>query len=82
MSGKAQVLIAGKRYPVVGAICMDQLMVNLEADSSFNEDEVVLVGGDGKKITVEELAQWAGTIPYEILTNINTRVPRVYLQDS
>lgn len=82
MSGKAQVLIAGKRFPVVGTICMDQFMVNLESDSAFNEDEVVLVGGVGNEhIAVEDLAQWAGTIPYEILTNINTRVPRVYLQD-
>lgn len=82
MSGKAQVLIHGNRYPVVGAICMDQFMVNIEQDSAFNEDEVILVGENGKeKISVEELAQWAGTIPYEVLTNINTRVPRVYLQD-
>ena len=82
MSGKAQVLIHGKRYPVVGSICMDQFMVNIEQDSAFNEDEVILVGENGKeRISVEELAEWAGTIPYEVLTNINTRVPRVYLQD-
>jgi alanine racemase len=83
MTGKAQVLIRGKRYPVVGAICMDQFMVNIEADSAYNEDDILLIGeSDGERITVEDLAQWAGTIPYEILTNINTRVPRVYLQDS
>ncbi len=83
MSGKAQVLINGKRYPVVGTICMDQFMVNIEQDSGYNEDEILLIGeSDGEKITVEDLAEWAGTIPYEILTNINTRVPRVYLQDS
>ena len=82
MSGKAQVLIHGKRYPVVGAICMDQFMVNIEQDSAFNEDEVILVGENGReRITVEELAEWAETIPYEVLTNINTRVPRVYVQD-
>jgi alanine racemase len=82
MSGKAHVLIHGKRYPVVGSICMDQFMVNIEQDSAFNEDEVILVGESGKEqISVEDLADWAGTIPYEILTNINTRVPRVYLQD-
>jgi alanine racemase len=82
MSGQAQVLIKGRRYPVVGTICMDQFMVNIEQDSAFNEDEIVLVGeSDGERITVEDLAAWAGTIPYEILTNINTRVPRVYLQD-
>ncbi len=82
MSGKAQVLIHGKRYPVVGTICMDQFMVNIEQDSAFNEDEVILVGESGEeKIAVEELAEWGATIPYEVLTNINTRVPRVYLQD-
>lgn len=82
MSGLAQVLIKGRRYPVVGTICMDQFMVNIEQDSAFNEDEIVLVGeSEGERITVEDLAAWAGTIPYEILTNINTRVPRVYLQD-
>jgi alanine racemase len=76
------VLIKGQRYPVVGTICMDQFMVNIEHDSAFNEDEIILVGQSGEQhITVEELASWAGTIPYEILTNINTRVPRVYLQD-
>ena len=81
LSGKAQVLIHGKRYPVVGAICMDQFMVNIEQDSAYNEDEVILVGGNGsERITVEELANWAGTIPYEVLTNINTRVPRVYFK--
>jgi alanine racemase len=40
---------------------------------------VILLGSDGNKsITLEDLAEWAGTIPYEILTNINTRVPRIY----
>ena len=81
MSHKAEVLIRGKRYPVVGSISMDQIVVNIENDSAFNGDEVILIGQDGSnKITVEELAEWAGTIPYEILTNINTRVPRVYLE--
>jgi alanine racemase len=82
MSGKAEVLLHGKRYPVVGTICMDQFMVNIESDSAFNEDEVILLGEDGtERIAAEDLAAWAGTIPYEILTNINARVPRVYLQD-
>jgi len=81
MSHKAEVLIRGKRYPVVGSISMDQIIVNIENDSAFNGDEVILIGQDGSnKITVEELAEWAGTIPYEILTNINTRVPRLYLE--
>lgn len=81
MSHRAEVLIRGKRYPVVGSISMDQIVVNIENDSAFNGDEVILIGQDGSnKITAEELAEWAGTIPYEILTNINTRVPRAYLE--
>jgi alanine racemase len=80
MSEEAQVIIRGKRYPVVGRICMDQTMVNIEWDSAYNNDEVILLGeADGVAIRCEELADWAGTIPYEILTNINTRVPRVYI---
>jgi alanine racemase len=83
MSGRAQVLIRGKRYPVIGAISMDQIVVNLEDDSAFSDDEVVLIGEmNGESITCENLAEWAGTIPYEILTNINTRVPRIYLDSS
>ncbi len=80
MSGQAQVLLGGKKYPVVGRISMDQIVVNIGWDSAYNDDEVILVGQmDEARITVEDLAEWAGTIPYEILTNINTRVPRVYL---
>ncbi len=82
MSNQAQVLIRGKKYPQVGRICMDQLMVNIENDSAFNGDEVTLLGEMGSTaITAQELADWAGTIPYEILTNINTRVPRVYIKE-
>jgi alanine racemase len=80
MSGQAEVVIRGKRYPVVGNISMDQIVVNIESDSAYNDDEVVLIGEmNGACITAEDLAEWAGTIPYEILTNINTRVPRVYV---
>ncbi len=80
MSHKAHVLLRGKKYPVVGRISMDQIVINIEWDSAYNDDEVILIGeADGESITCEDLAEWAGTIPYEVLTNINTRVPRVYL---
>ena len=83
LSNQAQVLIHGRRYPVIGRVCMDQLMVNIGWDSAYNGDEVVLVGQSGEEaIAVEDLAVWANTIPYEILTNINTRVPRVYVLKS
>ena len=80
MSHNAMVLIRGNKYPVVGLISMDQIVVNIEWDSAYNNDEVVLIGEIGdESIKVEDLAAWAETIPYEILTNINTRVPRVYV---
>lgn len=83
MSGQAQVIVHGRRLPVVGRICMDQIMVDIGQGTAYNADEVVLLGGGGDgaepPIRIEELASWANTIPHEILTNINTRVPRVYL---
>lgn len=80
MSHNAEVLLRGNRYPVVGQISMDQIVVNIEWDSAYNNDEVILIGEMGdQSVTIEDLAEWAGTIPYEILTNINTRVPRVYV---
>lgn len=84
-SGRAEVIIRGKRYPVVGRICMDQLMVNIGWETAYNNDEVVLLGEDGETgaaISCEDIAEWAGTIPYEVLTNINTRVPRLYCSSS
>ena len=80
MSGRAEVIIHGEKYRQVGTICMDQMMVNLEQGSAWNGDEAVLLGeSEGKCITAEDIAEWAETIPYEILTNISMRVPRVYI---
>lgn len=79
MSGKAKVIIRNNKYDVIGTISMDQIIVNINWDSSFNNDDVVLLGKMGdQEITAENLAEWANTIPYEILTNINSRVPRIY----
>jgi alanine racemase len=79
MSNRAEVVLRGERRRQVGSICMDQMMVNIEWGSAYNGDEVVLIGEqEGARVTVEELAEWAGTIPYEILTAINARVPRLY----
>jgi alanine racemase len=76
----AEVIVRGARYPVVGRICMDQIMVDIGWSSAFNGDEVVLLGEVGEQsIRIEELARWANTIPHEVLTSINTRVPRVYV---
>ena len=80
MSNRAEVIIHGKRYPVIGRISMDQIIVNIDQDSAYAGDEVVLLGEMGEaSIWAEDLAEWANTSNYEILTNINTRVPRVYI---
>jgi alanine racemase len=79
-SNRASVLISGRRCPVLGRVTMDQTIVNVSALSRVKPgDEVVLIGKEGRdEITATELAHWCGTIPWEILTNITYRVPRIY----
>jgi alanine racemase len=75
----AAVLLAGRRVPIVGAVCMDMLMIDVTdlADSAL-DGAVTLIGRDGaEEITVDDLARWAGTVNYEILCGISKRVPRV-----
>jgi len=81
LSSRGEVLVRGVRRPIVGRICMDQFMVDVGIDgTAYNEDEVVLIGRqDGVAITCEHVAQAAGTIPYEILTGLNERIPREYI---
>jgi alanine racemase len=81
LSNKAHVLVKGKRAPVVGRICMDQAMIDIGGIKNVKiGDEVVLFGTQGKeRISVEEIARLAGTIPYEIVCLVSPRVPRVYL---
>ncbi len=79
LSNRSEVLIGGRRYPIAGRVCMDQIMVNVEQDSVYPGDEVVLLGSAGEEtIEANDLADWAGTIGYEVLTNISSRVPRLY----
>ena len=79
-SGQAAVLIHGKKVPVLGRICMDQMMADVsELDDVRPEDEVVLMGeSGGERITAEDLARWSGTISYEILLSVGSRVERVF----
>jgi alanine racemase len=80
LSGRAQVLVGGRRVPVVGTISMDQLTVDLgPGGGDVPGDEVVLLGAQGdERITAEELAGARGTISYEITCAIGARVPRVH----
>ena len=78
LSHKAECLIQGKRYPIVGVICMDECMVDIGDDPIKIGDEVILIGHQEEaKITAVDLAQQADSIPYEILSAISGRVPRI-----
>ena len=78
-----EVLVRGRRCPIVGAVTMDQLMVALDpavAEETATGDEVVLIGRQGTaEITATEIAQRLGTIAYEVLTSVSARVPRVVM---
>lgn len=83
LSNSASVIIGGKKYPVVGAVCMDQIMVDVGLDAKIHVgDDVTLIGQEGKEIiSAWDLAGSMKTIPYEVLTNIAARVPRFYLDE-
>ena len=80
LSGKFYVLIRGRRAPILGKVCMDQIMVDVtDIPEVEAETPVTLVGRDeGKTIAVEEIAQAAGTFNYEFICGIARRVPRMY----
>lgn len=81
LSSVGNVLVGGKRCKIIGRICMNMLMVDINHLPNVKvEDEVVLIGRqDEENITVEELAQKVGTINYEIITRINPLIPRIYI---
>jgi len=81
LSNNVEVLIHGKRFPSIGTICMDQLMIDItDGEHIHVGDDVTLIGKDGHNdIRVEEIANKVGTNSYEVLTNISTRVPREYI---
>lgn len=82
LSNRGEVLIGGKRCPIIGRICMDITVVKLGHAGRYSVgDEVVLIGKQGvEEISVNEIAENAETIPYEILTRIGKRVKRIYKQ--
>ena len=83
LSNRGIMLFRGQRVPVTGIVCMDYTMIDVtdackEAVARAGEEVVLLGGQENEKIKVEELAQLAGTITYEIMTRIGPRVPRLY----
>ena len=83
LSGKFYVLIHGKRAPILGRICMDQMMVDVtDIPETAVGDRVTLVGRDGGEvITMEAIAAAADSFNYEFVCGISRRVPRIYVQD-
>jgi len=81
LSNKGEVLIRGKRIPIVGRVCMDMCMVDITSLPEVKVgEEVVLIGSQGKeRITADEIAKLIGTISYEVVCAISKRVPRIYL---
>jgi len=79
-AGNAKVLVGGKLCPVLGRVTMDQMLVDVSKIKTAKPgDEAVLIGRQGKQeITAHQLADWADTLPLEVLTAIAYRVPRVY----
>jgi alanine racemase len=83
LSNKGHVLIRGKAAPILGRVCMDQIVVDVtDIPGVCSGDPVTLIGKDGDlEITADQMAQWADTISYEIFCGISRRVPRVYVEN-
>jgi alanine racemase len=79
LAGRGAVLIRGRRAPIVGSVCMDMLMADVTGLEVSPGDEVVIIGSQGTdRIDVREMAAQIGTIPYEILSRIGSRIERIY----
>lgn len=82
LSGKGRVLIRGKSAPILGRICMDQMMADVTDIPGVKEDDpVTLMGRDGREeVSVEELARLGNGFHYEIVCGLGKRIPRIYMQ--
>ena len=82
LSNRGSVLIHGQRAPILGRVCMDQFVVDVDGIPDVRtDDEVVLIGSQGStRIPAEEVARLAGTINYEVTTSLAARVTRVFLR--
>ena len=81
LTGKGFVLVRGQRAPILGRVCMDQIMVDVtDIPDAQVGDEVVLLGAQGSDmIDADEMAAWLNTISYEVICSPGKRVPRVHI---
>lgn len=83
MQSRYAIIDNEERYPIVGNVCMDQMMANIGTAEIYNGAEVVLLGKSGAhEITANHLADLYGGSPYELLTSISNRVSRQYIKTS
>ena len=82
LTGNAFVLVRGHKVPVVGRICMDQMMIDVTGIDVEREDVVTLIGTDGNEtITMEQVSEWAGSIGHEVASRIMPRATRHYIDE-
>jgi alanine racemase len=78
-NGAGKMWVNGHLAPVVGTVCMDMTMIDVTGIRDVKEgDDVIIFGSD---LPIQQLAEWADTIPYEIMTGISQRVKRVYFEE-
>ena len=78
-NGAGKMMVKARFAPVIGNVCMDMTMIDITGIPNVNEGDEVIVFG--KELSVQQVAQWAQTIPYEILTGVSQRVKRVYFEE-
>jgi Alr-MurF fusion protein len=78
-NGVGKMMVRGKLAPVIGSVCMDMTMIDITHIPDVHEGDEVIVFG--KELSVQQIAKWAQTIPYEILTGISQRVKRIYFEE-
>ena len=82
MSNRGRAIVNGSLVPVVGMVCMDQLMLDVTDAECAPYDDVVLLGRSGNSaVSAEDLADWMGTINYEVTSSLGPRVPRIYTRN-
>jgi alanine racemase len=83
LTNKGEVLIKGKRYPMVGRVTMDHIMVDVGNDP-INPGDSVIIWGEGSRDAIQllDVAQSIGTIPYELTCGVSKRVKRIYIGEA
>ena len=77
LANNAKIAVGDRLFPIAGRICMDQCMIDVTGVNNINRGDEALIFGDGA-VTVEDIAEWLGTINYEVTCMLGHRVPRIY----